>query len=176
MTKSPAPTALGDDALDAASGGSWHRDDRHTTTGFGGDDLLAGLPGNNFMDGKAGDDTLLGGAGHDNLWGEEGNDSIEGGGGVDYMHGGAGDDTFDAGGSEKSMVYGGSGTDTVVLDTGGDLMEFRHAFMLQMMELGIGCRLLEDGSIHLNYPAGFEGPLTLPGNIVAHDVERIAFR
>jgi hypothetical protein len=176
MTTSRKPAALGDEALDAASGGSWHREDRHSTTGTGLDDHLVGLPGNNFIDGKAGDDTLVGGAGHDNLWGEEGNDSILGGGGVDYMHGGAGDDTFDASGSVKAVIYGGSGTDTVVLDCGGNLMEFRHALMLQMNELGIGCRLLEDGSMRLNYPAGFEGPLNLPGNIVAHDIERIAFR
>lgn len=53
---------------------------------------------------------------------------------------------------------------------------FRGDLPLQLSKPGIGCHLLDDGSMRLHDPQGSQGPLTWPGHIVAHDIERRALR
>ena len=107
----------------------WNYDGNDTLNGGDGNDVLNGETNNDVLHGDADNDTLYGGPGGDQLYGDagvdtlrgyaldpgvpwtgDGNDTLNGGPGADNLNGYTGNDTLD----------GGTGTDSDMLDGGGD--------------------------------------------------------
>lgn len=90
--------------------------------GMDGADRLEGNGGNDQLMGGGGDDVVIGGAGNDGLFGERGNDRIVTQDG-DYVWGGAGDDRIELGDYRFEYVSGNEGFDTLVLPSGGRVLD-----------------------------------------------------
>jgi Ca2+-binding RTX toxin-like protein len=87
-----------------------------------GNDTLQGNDGDDLLIGGAGDDTITGGAGNDGLDGGYGNDRLVMSGG-DAAYGGSDNDRFELSGYDFAQVDGGSGFDTLVLPSGGRVLD-----------------------------------------------------
>ncbi|MFD0915109.1 choice-of-anchor C family protein [Pseudahrensia aquimaris] len=100
-----------------------------------------------WVRGSAGGDSLTGTTADERLDGRNGNDVITGGGGRDVLQGGNGDDTITVPDFNYEEVSGGLGQDTLVIEGGGQVIDFTQLDQLmdapktsgfEYFDLGLG--------------------------------------
>lgn len=103
-------------------------DNDNSLLGTNSDDAISGLGGDDELHGLDGNDELDGGDGNDNLVGGNGNDTLKGGAGDDVLQGTGGNvatfiDDFSHRPKPTESLYGGGGTDIMVIDYAGYVLE-----------------------------------------------------